>query len=112
MILRILFGLLGAFAYYAAFFMYEDEEGHWQNRIERLWVGISDRASLVGSKSAAFFGRVAGVVTEGFNRLFGNRLLSPRMIGASTAYSWAIVLALVCLFELPGPEATINGGSI
>jgi hypothetical protein len=69
--------------------MYEDEEGRWQNRIEELWVAIDDRARLRGSRTSAFFNKVAGLVTRGFNRVFGRRLFSFQLIGVSSAYSFA-----------------------
>jgi hypothetical protein len=108
MIFRILIGALGVLAFYAAFFMYEDEEGRWQNRIEQLWISISDRALLVGSKSAAFFNKVADIVTVGFNRMFGVHLMSLRMIGASTAYSLAFFLLLYYVLESSSAQVIIN----
>ena len=42
--------LAGVLAYYVAFFIYEDEEGKWQSRIENVWVSIHDKAKESGSK--------------------------------------------------------------
>jgi len=70
--------------------MYEDEEGKWQNRIEKLWVAINDREKLAGgSQASAFFNKVADVATRGFNRVLGRRLFSFQLIGVSTSYSYA-----------------------
>jgi hypothetical protein len=89
-VLRSLAICVGALAYYAAFFMYEDEEGKWQNRIEKLWVAINDREKLGGgSQASAFFNKVADVATRGFNRALGRRLFSVQLVGVSTSYSYA-----------------------
>jgi hypothetical protein len=87
--LRFLALSIGAVALYAAVFMYEDQEGRWQNRIEKLWVVIHDRARLTGSKTSAFFNSVAAVVTRVFDWMFGRRMLSFRFIGVSSCYSLA-----------------------
>jgi hypothetical protein len=81
---------VGVLSYYAAFFMYEDEEGKWQNRIEELWVAINDREKLAGgSQASAFFNKVADVATRGFNRVLGRRLFSLQLVGVSSSYSFA-----------------------
>ncbi|HEV2946371.1 MAG TPA: hypothetical protein VGX70_03275, partial [Gemmataceae bacterium] len=92
--LRSLAVCVGVLAYYAAFFMYEDEEGRWQNRIEELWVAINDKERLTGgSQASAFFNKVADVATKAFNRLLGRRLLSFQLVGASTSYSFAALFS-------------------
>jgi hypothetical protein len=42
---RILAGIVGAFAFYCVTFMYENERGYLQNRLENLWIAIDDRAN-------------------------------------------------------------------
>jgi hypothetical protein len=88
---------VGMLAYYAAFFMYEDEEGKWQSRIETLWVAVNDREKLTGSRTSALFNKVAGVTTRGFNRVFGRRLFSFQSVGVSTCYSLAALFFGVSL---------------
>ncbi len=39
---RIPAGIIAAVAFYFAFFLYEDEEGVWQNRIEQPWVQVHE----------------------------------------------------------------------
>ncbi len=80
---------VGFVAFCAAFLMFEDEEGRWQNRIEKLWVTIDDRSS--GSRTATFFGKVASIVTRGFDRIFGQKLLSFQFVGVSTCCSLAVL---------------------
>jgi len=86
---RILAALVGTLAFYVRLFMYEDEQGKWQNRIDNLWLTIDDRAKTTGSKTSAFFNRVSAVVNRILNRIFGLRLFSLRAVGASTCYSLA-----------------------
>jgi hypothetical protein len=105
-VLRCLAFLVGTLALYARFFMYEDEEGRWQNRIEKLWVAIDDRARVTGSKTSAFFNSVAAVVTRIFDRMFGPRLLSFRFVGVSSCYSFAglFLLGLLVLIIMFAPS--------
>ncbi len=37
---RVLAGMVAAMAFYLAFFLYEDEEGKWQNRLENVWIAV------------------------------------------------------------------------
>jgi hypothetical protein len=67
-VLRAVAAFVGAIAFYAAFFMYEDEEGRWQNKLEELWIAIDDRARTVMSRSAALVAKVAEIVTSAFDR--------------------------------------------
>ena len=41
---RVVAGLVGALAFYLAFFLYEDEDGVWQNRVDNLWRSVYRRA--------------------------------------------------------------------
>jgi hypothetical protein len=95
--LRLLLVAIGCWAYYAAFFMYEDEEGKWQDRIEKLWVAIDDRKNSTGRRTSLLFNKIAIAVTRGFNRVFGRRLLSIQSVGVSTCYSFAGMFLLVTL---------------
>ena len=95
--LRVLALGIGLLAYYTAFFMYEDEQGKWQNRVENLWVVIHDRARESGSKSAALFASVAAIVTKAFETLFGRNILSARFVGTSISCSFAVGFLLLSL---------------
>jgi hypothetical protein len=96
-VLRFLAIPVGILSFYTAFFMYEDEEGEWQNRIEKLWVAINDEAKIAGSPTSAFFNKVSVVVTRGFDRIFGSRLFSLQSVGVSTSYSLAGFVLSGCL---------------
>lgn len=94
---RILAGILAGIAFYFAFFLYEDEEGIWQNRLETLWIAIHDRAIITGSTSTAFLNKIAEIVTTCASRLFGEKIISTRAIAASILLSalGATVTALI-----------------
>lgn len=94
MVLRVLAVPTGLLAYYIAFFMFEDQEGRWQNRIENLWIAVNDREQLSGGKTSALFNAVAGVVTRVLNRIFGRKLVSFQFVGVSLSYS----VAAMCFF--------------
>ncbi len=98
---RFLAFFIGVLAYYIAFFMYEDEEGKWQNRIEKLWVAINDKEKTAGgSQASAFFNKVADVATRGFNRVLGRSLFSVQLVGVSTSYSFAALFLGLGFFVL------------
>jgi hypothetical protein len=73
---RIVAGVVAAVAFYFAFFLYETEEGVWQNRLENLWMSVYDRAKTVSSTSIALFNKIAEILERVFSRMFGHRLLS------------------------------------
>src|ERR1035441_9118325 len=95
--LRLVAIPVGLAAYYAAFFMYDDEEGKWQSRIETLWVAVNDREKLTGSRTSALFNKVAGITTGGFNRILGSRLFSFQSVGVSTGFALAALFLGVAL---------------
>jgi hypothetical protein len=80
---RVLAGLIGCVCFYLAFFLYEDEQGLWQNRIENLWISIYDRANATDSTSTALFNKIGGLLKKGLNFIYGQRLLSVRAVISS-----------------------------
>jgi hypothetical protein len=86
---RAIVFLIGVVAFYVSVFMHEDEQGRLQNRIDELWVAIDDRQKLVGSRAAAVFNKVAGVVSNAFDRIFGRKLISIQLVGVSTSLAFA-----------------------
>ena len=110
LLLRLFSGCVGLVSLYAALFMYEDEEGRWQSRIERLWIAVSDRSALAGSQFAALFIKVAEAVNFGFDRIFGPRLFSIRMVGASTSCSLASTLIGLSLINRNNGQMIVLGG--
>lgn len=96
--------IAGFIAFYVAFFMYEDEEGNWQNRLEALWVSIDDRARVTDSKFTALINKSANTLLQLSNRIFGKRLFSLQMVSVSANLS--VALSLLALMALPFIAAT------
>ena len=86
---RTLAATLGCFAFYLAFFLYETEQGEWQNRLESLWVSIDERATITRNTATALFNRVAQLSSLAMDRLFGKQLLSLRALCVFTNISLA-----------------------
>ena len=80
-----------------AFFLYEDERGQIQNRLEELWVSIDDKARNAMSKNTAFLHEIVSIVTATFERFFGRKLFSWQALGVSICYS---MTSLGCTFVL------------
>jgi hypothetical protein len=80
---------IGSFSFYLAFFIYEDEDGRWQNKIDHLWIGISDRAMVTNSVAAALFNKTAQGVLTASNGLFGKRAFSLQAVSVSVNLSIA-----------------------
>jgi hypothetical protein len=87
--LRILSLTGGLLSLYAAAFLYEDEYGRIQSKLEEWWIRLSDKQSLAISRHAAFMREVARLETQLLDGLFGDRLLSLRAIGVSQCLSVA-----------------------
>jgi hypothetical protein len=126
---RIVAGAVAAIAFYFALFLYEDEEGIWQNRIENLWIAVYDRARLRDSLATALFNKIGETLTTLFNRIFGKRFLSIRaalvsgnisLCGVFTTLfffyvfreptersTWIFLfIAIVCAYLASGPAST------
>jgi hypothetical protein len=80
---RIAAGCVAALAFYMAFFMYENEQGVLQNRLESLWTKINDRAKATESTSVAIFNVIGNVLNGAADRIFGKRLFSYRALANS-----------------------------
>jgi tetratricopeptide (TPR) repeat protein len=102
--IRVVCFMVGCVALYVAAFMYETEQGKWQNRLEELWIKISDRASLIDSKTIALFNVVAATDTAILNRFYGKKLFSFRMVGLSTITSLAAAFLFAVLLDVILPR--------
>jgi hypothetical protein len=102
---RVVAGVVALIAFYFALFLYEDEEGVWQNRIENLWVAVYDRAKVTDSTSTALFNRIGQTLNRVFSRSFGERLLSFRAFVTSLNVSLVgSYLAMACVvYAYKGP---------
>ena len=79
--------------------LYETEEGRIQNKLESLWIRLSDAQSVALSKQAIFIRVVADLTNWFFDRLFGAKLVSLQSVGVSACFSLAS-LAVVCVPEI------------
>jgi hypothetical protein len=92
-VLRVLAGIAGAVAMYAARFLYEDEQGRIENRLEEWWVRLDDQRNAAVSRHTAFMREVARFEDRGFDKVFGHKLFSVEAFGASSALSALSMLA-------------------
>ena len=92
LLLRVLAGLAGVLFVYAAVFLYEDEQGKLQNRLEQWWIEINEREKTATSRYAVFMQEVARVATSLFDKLLGVKLFSWHAFKVSAAYSIASYL--------------------
>jgi hypothetical protein len=92
---RVFAGVVGCVCFYMAFFMYEDEEGAWQNRIEDFWSSIYDRAKVTDSTSTALFNKIGQTLRFHFDKLFGEKLWSMRSAATSVNLSYCGVLIVL-----------------
>lgn len=97
---RIVAGVVAGIAFYFAFFLYEDEEGKWHNRIENLWAAVYDRAKVTDSTSTALFNRIGETLKHQFDALFGTRLISFQSFTTSVCLSMAGAIATLGIIGL------------
>jgi hypothetical protein len=88
---RCIAGCLGAILIYSALFLYKEEEGGLENRIEQWWQKIRDLHAHAISRETAFLKVVADITSKGFAKLFGERLFGPKAVAASVCYSQAAI---------------------
>jgi hypothetical protein len=88
---RALAGLVGCLCFYLALFMYEDEEGVWQDRVDELidtlWIAIHDRARITGSTAAALLNKMGETSLRFLDRLFGHPISLIKLIAISSNIS-------------------------
>jgi hypothetical protein len=86
--LKFAAAISGALCVYAGAFLYEDEAGRIQNKLEEWWVATSDIQVPLLERHTAFTQRVARLASSGFDRLFGERIVAPRAVAASMCCSY------------------------
>jgi len=91
---RALAFAVGCVCFYLAFFLFEDEEGKLQNRIDSLWVSIDDRAKTTDSITTAVLNNIAKVLFRLFNRIFGEARFSVQLVSVSINLSFAGMFAI------------------
>src|SRR6267154_2546999 len=105
MISQIFALVLGLTSFYFAFFMYEDEQGKLQNRVEQLWIAVNDRKRVTGEAAPALFNKVAEMVKRVFDQILGQKLVSFQLIGVSVCFALAaLCLSIGALFAWIGTQ--------
>lgn len=105
--------VIGGFCLYAGLFLYEDEEGRFQNRVQQLWVKVDDVANASRSHVAAFMQEVARLTGIFLDSLFGVPIRYLRLIGISICFSMAsfFLSVLLSIAFNKGPKVPDGGNS-
>jgi hypothetical protein len=81
--------LIGILTIYAALFLYEDDEGKLQNRIEIWWIRLNDLEKSSRLRLATFAQAIAQLTGRFLDCLFGKPLRLLRLAGISLSFSAA-----------------------
>lgn len=102
--------LIGALLILSALFLYEDEEGKIQNKVEQWWIKLSDKALSSRSRVTSFMQEVAKLTSNGFDRLLGERLVSLRFTAVSICFSLAscFLLGFLVLPFVHNPQPNVT----
>lgn len=92
--------ILGSAILYVAIFLYEDEEGRYQNWLEELWIKIRYERDRVLTAATTLFVLAANSTSRIFDRVFGPRLFSSRAALVSICLSFASFYLFVPLVSL------------
>jgi hypothetical protein len=84
--LRACVGALG-FLLICTLFLYENEQGLIQSKLEDWWIRIDDIKAQALSRHVAFMKVLAGVLANLLDRIFGPKTISIQAIGVSICYS-------------------------
>jgi hypothetical protein len=85
--LRVFSFLLGGVFIYFSLFLYEDESGKLQNRLENWWVRGHDAEHLYVSRHLRFLRRLAATGNKILVTIFGDRILSLRAVVVSVCFA-------------------------
>ncbi len=83
----------GGLLLYGSMFLYEDEQGKVQNRLEGWWVKLDDQGREVTSNYGLFLRRLSRLTSDRLDALFGDRLLTIQAFLVSFLLSLASVAA-------------------
>lgn len=108
---RVAAGCVAALAFYMAFFMYEDEQGRWQSRIENLWISIYDRAKTTNSTTIALLNKLSAVLTAMLDLLFGRKLFSIRSVVTSISLALLASSLLAIPMLIYGNDIGVKGAA-
>jgi hypothetical protein len=105
---RVIAFAVSSICFYLAFFLYENEDGIWQNRVEDLWVKVHERAQITDNFFLALFNTVGGTITTLCNVIFGQRRISIQMIATSTNLSLLGCVMTMLLQDMIGVPSLVD----
>lgn len=110
-ILIVISRVMGFLLLYVAIFLYEDEEGRLQNRLEVWWIKVRYGRDRALSRAAEIFAFSTKAASQLFDKVFGPRLLSLRAVAVSLCLSMAslnLFAPLLSIFGygVPAPGST------
>jgi hypothetical protein len=91
LLIRILALLSGLLMFYVAFFLYEDEQGNVQNKLEDSWIKLNDLRRLALSRHTAFMRVIANFTASILDKIYGKTFFSIRFVGVSTCLSFVSI---------------------
>lgn len=105
-VISSIFGLLLIVGSLLSLFLYETEEGIVQNKLEELWIRLSEAKSAALSKQGKFIRTVSDLTEALFNRVFGKELVSFQSVAVSACLSLFSLGIVTCrgVYDLPFPD--------
>src|SRR5437660_12566039 len=91
-LINIISRIVGIFVVYVAIFLYEDEEGRYQNKLEEWWIRVRYSREKALSTATEIFAFTSQAASRIFDDVFGARLFSFRVAGISVCLSLAALL--------------------
>ena len=88
-ILRIASVLAGFFLILASSLLYETEDKQLQNKLDSLWIRLSDVETAALSRQAKFVRAVSVLTDKFFDAFLGHKFVSVRSLGVSACLSMA-----------------------
>jgi hypothetical protein len=98
--LRIVAAALGILCLSISIFLYENQEGRIQSRLETLWIKIDDLQKATISKHLGFVRVISEAMLSIVNRIFGEIAFSLQSVCVSACYGTAIVYFCIYLGSL------------
>jgi hypothetical protein len=100
--------LAGFALIYAALFLTEDEEGRVQNRLELWLTALRHQQDVSVSYAVRLMRAVADIEKRGFDKVFGEKLLSVRSVLTSVCLSIMVVTISEAILDLAAANHTLD----
>jgi hypothetical protein len=83
--------MLGVFCILTAIFLYADEEGRIQSKLEDIWIRAEDSKHLATSRHTILVTQLAQLETRLLDKIFGTNLMAAKALGVSFCLSIAAI---------------------